>query len=116
MDVLLLVLQYIWFQLYFFQNKIILSRCNCILLLYADYCLFLQKQLAQIKAWSEEMNKFTVSFCTTNGLLMVDCSGIRDSIIPKLSAIFRQLTKMVTKDLLRLSKDFISKVNELVEV
>ena len=62
------------------------------------------------------MNKFTMSFCTTNGLLMVDCSGIRDNIIPKLHAIFRQFTKMVAKDLLRMSKDFTNEVNELVEV
>lgn len=62
------------------------------------------------------MNKFTVSFCTINGLLMVDCNGIRDSIIPKLDAIFRQLSKMVTKDLLWMSKDFTNEVNALVEV
>ncbi len=62
------------------------------------------------------MNKFTVSFCTTNGLLMVDCSGIRDNIIPKLDAIFRQLTKMVAKDLLRMTKDFANEVNGMVEV
>jgi hypothetical protein len=72
--------------------------------------------LAQIKAWIEEMNKFTVSFCTINGLLMVDFNGIRDSIIPKLDAIFRQLSKMVTKDLLWMSKDFTNEVNALVEV
>ena len=62
------------------------------------------------------MNKFTVSFCTINGLLMVDFNGIRDSIIPKLDAIFRQLSKMVTKDLLWMSKDFTNEVNALVEV
>ena len=62
------------------------------------------------------MNKFTLSFCTTNGLLMVDCSGIRDSIVPKLHSIFRQFAKMIAKDLLRMSKDFIDEVNDLVEV
>jgi hypothetical protein len=62
------------------------------------------------------MKKFTVSFCTTNGLLMVDCSGIRDSIIPKLDTIFRQLTKMIAKDLLGMTKDFSSEMNKLMMV
>ena len=75
-----------------------------------------QKQLARIKAWIEDMRKFTTSFCTTNGLLFVDCNVIRDRIIPKLDAIFRQFTKMVAKDLLQMSKDFTNELTLLVEV
>ncbi|XP_028405416.1 dynein heavy chain domain-containing protein 1-like isoform X2 [Dendronephthya gigantea] len=75
----------------------------------------IEKQLSQIKTWIEDMRKFTLSFCTTNGLLFVDCSGIRDRIIPKLDAIFRQFTKMVAKDLLQLCKDFNNELASLIQ-
>ncbi|XP_046841703.1 uncharacterized protein LOC124435791 isoform X2 [Xenia sp. Carnegie-2017] len=61
-----------------------------------------------------ELELFTKSFCTTNGLLMVDCRNIRDSIVPKLGSIFRQLSKMVAKDLMRMSKKFIDEAQQLV--
>ena len=63
-----------------------------------------------------ELEQFTKSFCTTNGLLMVDCRNIRDSIVPKLGSIYRQLSKMVAKDLMRMSKKFNDEAQQLVKV
>ena len=54
----------------------------------------LQKQVQQIKTWTEQVEHVQHSLTTSNGLLFVDASGIQNFIVPGLEAIFTELMDM----------------------
>lgn len=78
--------------------------------------LILQKQLNQIRTWTEKLFSVAKSFCTSNGFLFVDCHEIQNATVPKLNGIFKELSKKIADDVLSLSEEVVKVVEMLSEV
>lgn len=75
-----------------------------------------QQQLNKIKAWKEKVLSMTKSFCTENGIFFVDCHDVQQKLLPQLNSIYKKMVQMVALDVIRLSDEMVTDVDELSQV
>lgn len=58
----------------------------------------------------------TKCFCTENGIFFVDCRDVQQKLLPQLNSIYKKMVQMVALDVIRLSDEMVTDVDELSQV
>ena len=69
-----------------------------------------------MRQWTEKVRNFDRTYRTENGVFYIDCSGIHDNLIPKLSQIFRELCTFVAEESVTLAKTFSEEMKKVTKV
>ena len=76
----------------------------------------LQQKLNEIRQGIEKIRNFDKTYVTENKIFFVDCSGIHDSLIPKLNQIVRELCTFVAEESVVLAKAFSEEMETVTAV
>ena len=77
---------------------------------------YLQQKLNELRQWIDKVRNFDKSYITDNAVFYLDCSGVQETLVPKLSAILKELCTFVADESTSLAKKFCQSMDTALEV
>ncbi|KAF6036157.1 DNHD1 [Bugula neritina] len=74
----------------------------------------LQQQLTTIRNWSEKIKNFEKSFLSTNQLVLVDCTYLHNTLIPRLNEIYKDIIEFVAEQSAHIAEEFVRDMKQVV--
>lgn len=69
-----------------------------------------------VKQWRERIRNYESTYTTDNGLYIVDCTSVQETLLPKLGSIHQELCVFVNEQAVTLAEKFCNEMKTCIQV